>query len=69
MKRMLAAALAAASLAAASGTAAEDDMAARGGRPVGRHMVCVLRNHAGAPPQAAQRYFDWVAETGRPAPQ
>ena len=45
------------------------DMAARGGRPVGRYMVCALRKHAGAPPQAAQRCFDWVAETGRPAPQ
>jgi TPR repeat protein len=45
------------------------DMAARGGRPVGRYMVCALRKHAGAPPQAAQRCFDWVAETGRPAPR
>ena len=45
------------------------DMAARGGRPVGRYMVCALRKHAGAPPQAAQRCFDWVAEIGRPGPQ
>jgi TPR repeat protein len=45
------------------------DLAARGGRPVGRYMVCALRKQAGAPPQAAQRCFDWVAESGRPAPQ
>ena len=43
------------------------DMAARGGRPVGRYMVCALRKHAGAP--AARRCFDWVAEVGRPAPR
>lgn len=45
------------------------DMAARGGRPVGRYMVCALRKHAGAPVQSARRCFDWVAETGRPAPK
>jgi TPR repeat protein len=45
------------------------DMAARGGRPVGRYMVCALRKQAGAPVQSARRCFDWVAETGRPAPR
>jgi len=45
------------------------DIAARGGRPVGRYMVCALRKHAGAPVQSARRCFDWVAETGRPAPR
>lgn len=45
------------------------DMAARGGRPVGRYMVCALRKHAGAPMQSAQRCFDWVAEIGRPGPR
>jgi TPR repeat protein len=45
------------------------DMAARGGRPVGRYMVCALRKHAGAPVQSARRCFDWVAETGQPAPR
>jgi TPR repeat protein len=45
------------------------DLAARGGRPVGRYMVCALRKHAGAPVQSAQRCFDWVAETGQPAPR
>jgi len=45
------------------------DTAARGGRPVGRYMVCALRKHAGALPLAAQRCFDWVAETGQPAPR
>jgi TPR repeat protein len=45
------------------------DMAARGGQPVGRYMVCALRKHAGAPVQSARRCFDWVAETGRPAPR
>jgi hypothetical protein len=63
MKRTLAAALAATSLAAAR------NGDARGGRPVGRYMVCALRKHAGAPAQAAQRCYDWVAETGQPAPR
>jgi TPR repeat protein len=45
------------------------DMAARGGRPVGRYMVCALRKHAGAPLETARHCFDWVAETGRPAPR
>jgi len=45
------------------------DIAARGGRPVGRYMVCALRKHAGTPASAAQHCFDWVAETGRPAPR
>ena len=45
------------------------DMAARGGRPVGRYMVCALRKHAAASVQSARRCFDWVAETGRPAPR
>ncbi len=45
------------------------DMAARGGRPVGRYMVCALRKHAGAPAHSAPRCFDWVAESGRPAPR
>jgi TPR repeat protein len=43
------------------------DMAARGGRPVGRYMVCALRKHTSVPPQAVQRCFDWVAESGQPA--
>jgi len=43
------------------------DVAARGGRPVGRYMVCALRQQAGA--TARQHCFDWVAETGRPAPR
>lgn len=45
------------------------DLAARGGRPVGRYMVCAMRKHAGASGQAAQRCFDWVAEIGRPGPR
>jgi TPR repeat protein len=45
------------------------DRAARGGRPVGRYMVCALRKHAGAAAQAAHRCFDWVAETGVPGPR
>jgi TPR repeat protein len=45
------------------------DMAARGGRPVGRYMVCALRKHTGVSVPAPQRCFDWVAETGRPAPR
>jgi TPR repeat protein len=45
------------------------DIAARSGRPVGRYMVCALRKHAGAPVQSARRCFDWVAETGQPAPR
>jgi TPR repeat protein len=45
------------------------DMAARGGRPVGRYMVCALRKQAGAPVLSARRCFDWVAETGRPGPR
>jgi len=45
------------------------DMAVRGGRPVGRYMVCALRKQAAAPVQSALRCFDWVAETGRPAPR
>ena len=45
------------------------DRAARGGRPVGRYMVCALRKQSGAPVQSARRCFDWVAETGRPAPK
>lgn len=43
------------------------DVAARGGRPVGRYMVCAMRAQAGA--TARQHCFDWVAETGRPAPR
>jgi TPR repeat protein len=43
------------------------DVAARGGRPVGRYMVCALRQQAGA--GTRQHCFDWVAETGRPAPR
>jgi TPR repeat protein len=43
------------------------DMAARGGRPVGRYMACALRKHSGAPTRPAQRCFDWVAESGQPA--
>lgn len=45
------------------------DVAARGGRPVGRYMVCALRKHAGAPVHSTRHCFDWVAETGRPAPR
>jgi TPR repeat protein len=45
------------------------DMAARGGRPVGRYMVCALRKQAGVPAQAARRCFDWVAEAGVPGPR
>jgi TPR repeat protein len=45
------------------------DIAARGGRPVGRYMVCALRKHAVAPVQSARHCFDWVAETGQPAPR
>ena len=42
------------------------DMAARGGRPAGRYMVCALRKQAGAPAARARRCFDWVAEMGVP---
>jgi TPR repeat protein len=45
------------------------DVAARGGRPVGRYMVCALRKQAGAPAQAARHCFDWVAETGHAGPR
>lgn len=45
------------------------DLAARGGRPVGRYMVCAMRKHARASGLPAQRCFDWVAEIGRPAPR
>lgn len=42
------------------------DIAARGGRPVGRYMACALRKQAGAPAQAGRQCFDWVAESGKP---
>jgi len=45
------------------------DLAARGGQPVGRYMVCALRKHAGTPVQGARHCFDWVAETGQPGPR
>jgi TPR repeat protein len=45
------------------------DLAARGGRPVGRYMVCALRKRAGATALAPRQCFDWVAETGQPGPR
>jgi len=45
------------------------DLAARGGRPVGRYMVCAMRRQAGSAPNRAQACFDWVADTGTPGPR
>jgi len=45
------------------------DIAARGGRPAGRYMVCALQRQAGAAHPRAQGCFDWVAETGAPRPR
>jgi TPR repeat protein len=44
------------------------DIAARGGQPVSRYMVCALRRN-GAPDHNGEQCFDWVAETGKPGPQ
>ena len=40
------------------------DIAARGGRPVGRYMACALARRSGE--QRPQYCFDWIAETGKP---
>lgn len=45
------------------------DIAARGGRPAGRYMVCALQRQTGATHPRAQGCFDWVAETGAPRPR
>ena len=42
------------------------DQAARGGRPVGRYMACVLPKHTPDRRSVPQYCFDWVAETGQP---
>lgn len=42
------------------------DLAARGGRPAARYMVCALRRQARPPAGAREQCFDWVAETGQP---
>ena len=42
------------------------DLAARGGRPAARYMVCALRRQARPPAGAHDHCFDWVAETGQP---
>lgn len=45
------------------------DLAARGGRPVGRYMACALSKRTPEARPAPQYCFDWIAETGKPGPQ
>jgi len=45
------------------------DLAARSGRPVSRYMACVMRQENLAATARRRHCFDWVAESGRPAPR
>lgn len=45
------------------------DRAARQGSPIGRYMVCAMRQQLGAGVPKRQVCFDWVAETGVPPPR
>ena len=45
------------------------DLAARNGRPVGRYMACAISRRTQDTRLAQQHCFDWVAETGQPAPR
>ena len=45
------------------------DLAARNGRPVGRYMACAMAKRLRDTRVAQQHCFDWVAQTGQPAPR
>jgi TPR repeat protein len=45
------------------------DLAARNGRPVGRYMACAMARRVQDTRYAQQHCFDWVAQTGQPAPR
>lgn len=45
------------------------DVAAKGGRPVGRYMACALQRQAGIRYPTPPQCFDWIAETGNPRPR
>ena len=44
------------------------DLAARNGRPASRYMMCAMLRHADDSLPNGWRCFDWIAETGKPAP-
>lgn len=45
------------------------DLAARGGRPVGRYMSCAFSRRIQDARPLPQYCFDWIAETGKPGPR